>query len=178
MFTKINSLFESLNKPSLDYLNNLPEIYHTYGQPQSNFDYPVLMTYKSKGEGKISFYKNVEREFPEFASDVVKFIQSTTKLLNISPSHIQIIRTIGSIPKHTDEIRKCCFNIGLHNSSLSSTHCFEPNEYFTCKDNEMYLLDVANSHAVFSASKEPRFLVSYGMLRDYSTILNMVNNNN
>jgi hypothetical protein len=165
----------STNAPDIGVLAQLPEIIHTYGNPQppiGGYWMSYIRQQPSQEEYKISFLRHAHNIFPTFITDVTLYLTSVLAR-PIMPSAITIMRTIGSVPPHIDEARKTCVNIGLHNTTVAMTVCHdEPEIAQTCCDNCAYLLDVSKTHSVRSFSRyTPRYLVSYGMTESYDEIL-------
>jgi hypothetical protein len=179
MITKIGDRFSLENVFDINLLNGVEEVIHEYG---TEFNIPadkLLWMNYSRPEGTIGFTRNTSKFYPELTKYVVKYLESLIDL-KFYPERVHFIRTRGSIVPHRDEAgRKCCINIGIHNSNSAITQYsdIDAEETFmqdykecVCEDGSAYLLDTSKLHAVIGDSRD-RLLITYGFGATYDQIL-------
>lgn len=167
---------------TLEELNAYKTQIHVYGDTQPTGDELFWMQYAGPADatGDIGFMRQIEKRYPEFALGVVNYLKGLFPKIPFTTERVILIRTRGNVAAHRDEVRSCCINIGLMNSSSACTlvsndddeRTMESNhEETVIQDGQAYLLDVSRLHAVEAIENVDRILVSYGFLATYDKIL-------
>ena len=171
MITEIANGFDVSRAPSDDQLNAIPVVVWKYGS-QQDMDVKEVqwMTYvyersKTTNEhgipyGSIGFIRNAALAFPHFVDYVRGFLLGLG--VDTPKNNINLMRTVGPIQPHVDEIRKACINIGLRGCENSVTRMstgdresrspfidfVSHNETVVIRPGSAYLLDVTRVHSV------------------------------
>ena len=165
----------------IDVLDSLEVVYHGYGKPFVIPDYPCFMEYENNWKsGRIGFTRNTHKHpvLKEMIDKIVEIYSSIFPAqLNVYAERVHIIRTIGNVPIHRDEdSRATCINLGLKNSSGSTTYISSDDKYenfhetrqgLKLEDGHLYLMNTDRWHSIESSSNEPRYLVTYAFGRPY-----------
>lgn len=181
--------------PSVQELDGVQSYVREKDSPfEDDFSRPLWMTYattkiastNAKKWGTIAFLRRSHKFWPEFAGVVTDHLSHLFEM-NLPVEGLSIVRTVGDVVPHTDEVRKCAVNIGYAKSASGLTvgwnsHTAEqiirrypeiPYDHSRrCRDNCAYLLDVSRVHGVIAPEDSGhRYMLSYSMMITYDQAL-------
>lgn len=97
------------------------------------------------------------------------------------PAHVTMIRTIGSIRPHIDEVSQSSIHIGLKNSSKSTTSFYEDGiaiDSFRIEEGHAYTFNGKRKHGVTGDPTIIRYFIAYRVKMDYLDFISYLNTKN
>jgi len=191
-FIELDNTFICPEGFNIGVLQSIPIHKYFYGQPMDPDPKTLYWTdYCTREEvyDGISFVRKLYIDYQSVAEYVVTYLKTLFPEIPFDFHRVSLLKTKGNVIPHYDESnRKCCVNIGIHNSSISVTKTSAVKEWNVklfeemavsniCKNGYAYLIDTSCMHSVETTDATvERFLFSYAFGKSFEEILSKFHN--